>query len=297
VNSLIALKRVLRRLTAKRTARAGVRTPHICYALSLGDDTTYADLLNISAQCVRRVYPAARITVLTDDQSLPKAREELYSLIAAGAGIQSVGRFDGSVRQRSRFIKTQVRNILDGEFLFLDVDTVAVAEFSDILECELSLSAAIDRNLANPDGGFPAWVVPDFNRLGWPHPTALYLNTGVVFWKDNDEARALGRMWHRNWLHYTTSVDNPADQPAFNHSLDILGIRPKIMSDVFNARVGVSPRFADGAKIYHLLSGEERANGTFIDQLLVCFRTTRKVDHVLIDEVAERGTPWIAAKI
>jgi hypothetical protein len=100
-------------------------------------------------------------------------------------------------------------------------------------------------------------------------------------------------LWHDNWLRYHATVDNPADQPAFNHSIDVLGIEPKIMDDAFNARVGVSPEFAEGARIYHLLSGNERAEGTFIDQLLRRYRDTGSIDFSLIDAAVARGHPWI----
>ena len=108
----------------------------------------------------------------------------------------------------------------------MDADTVAVAEFSDLFRCEAPLCAAIDRNCVNPWGGFPAWAVPDFERLGWPHPTKLYLNAGILFWKDCATAHTLGQLWHQSWLRYTKMVDNPADQPAFNHSISVLGIEP-----------------------------------------------------------------------
>ena len=155
--------------------------------------------------------------------------------------VRSVGTFAGTARRRSRFVKTQARTVINGDFLYLDADTAPVAEFTALFDCKTPFAAAIDRNRIDPRGGFPAWVVPDFQRLGWRHPTRHYLNSGVVFWKDCTAARALGRLWHENWLHYTTTVDNPADQPAFNHTIDALGIEPTILDDAFNARVGVLP--------------------------------------------------------
>jgi hypothetical protein len=265
---------------------------HVCYTLAMDDDPIFADLIVISASCVRRLHPAARITILTDEQSQFNFGRVMRPLSDLASNIRSVGKFVGSPRLRSRFVKTQARNVLDGDFIYLDADTAPVSDFSALSECEAALSAAIDRNCVNPWGGFPTWVVPDFDRLGWEHPTKLYLNSGVVFWKDCDDARALGRLWHANWLRYITTVDNPADQPAFNHSIAALGIEPKIMDDVFNARVGVSPEFANGARIYHFLSGDERAKGTFIEELLRRYRMNGEVDFSLIDDAVKRGHPW-----
>ena len=292
---LSALNRSLRYQVAAIRAAFSRLDLHICYSLSLDDDTSHADLLNVSARCVRRVHPRARITVLTDKQSLATTILHLTNLTNNGVSIRSVGRFSGDARQRSRFVKTQARSVIAGDFLQLDADTVAVSEFSAVAECDAPLSAAIDRNLVNPEGGFPSWVIPDYQRLGWPQPTEFYLNTGVVFWKESPEARALGRTWHENWLKYFGTADNPADQPAFNHNLNALGIRPKIMSDFYNARIGVSRKFAQ-ASIYHLLSGNERANGTFIDELVAHYRINGTVDFTLIDKTAKRGEPWMKTR-
>lgn len=264
---------------------------HVCYALAMDRDPEFADQAIISAASVRKLYPNSTITILTDDDSL-NFFANLRELCVLASDIRSVGRFPGSPRHRSRFIKTQARCVLDGDFLYLDADTVAVGEFGGLLDCDAPFSAAIDRNRVNPWGGFPPWVVPDYERLGWRYPTNLYLNAGIIFWKDCDAARVLSRLWHWNWLHYTITVDNPADQPAFNHSLDALGIEPKIMDDAFNARVGVSPVFAHGARIYHLLSGDERAEGTFLDELLNRYRESGQVDLSLIDDAAACGHPW-----
>jgi hypothetical protein len=292
-NLVTALKRTGRRLMAAARARMAAKPLHVCYALAMDGDPIYADMITISALCVRRIYPTAKLTILTDDESLQNIGRELQHLVAAGADVRSVGKFDGSPRRRSRFIKTRLRSSVDGDVLYLDADTAAVRKFDGLLECDAPLSAAIDRNRVDPRGGFPAWVVPDFERLGWRHPTRFYLNAGVIFWRDCDAARALGKLWHENWLRYTTSVDNPADQPAFNHSIDALGLEPKIMDDAFNARVGVSREFAKGARIYHLLSGDERAHGTFIDLLLTRYRQTGKIDFRLIDDAVDHGHPWI----
>jgi hypothetical protein len=280
---------------------AGLKKPspsgkklHVCYALSLDDDTAYADLITISARSVTRIYPASRITILTDDESLAHFGNSMPGLLNVSLDIKSVGTYAGPPRLRSRFVKTQVRNVLDGDFLYIDADTVAVSRFDEILECDAPISAAIDRNLVNPAGGFPNWVVPDFDRLGWRHPTRVYLNAGVVFWKDCDQARALGQLWHQNWLYYTKTVDNPADQPAFNHSIDELRIEPEIMRDAFNSRIGVSPEFAKGARIYHFyIEGENKPEGTIIDELLMRYRRTGQVDFSLIDSAQKRGHPWL----
>lgn len=65
---------------------------------------------------------------------------------------------------------------MEGDFLYLDADTVPVGRFDEIFTSKAPLSAAIDRNRASPCGGFPAWAEPDFDALGWARPTKMALN-------------------------------------------------------------------------------------------------------------------------
>jgi hypothetical protein len=267
---------------------------HVCYALACDLEPRYADLIAVSARCVRRIYPNARITVLTDHESLANIKYTIPRLSTVVSEIRPVGRLIGDPRRRSRFVKTQARNVLDGDFLYLDADTVPVGKFDKLFERAAPLSAAIDRNRVDPNGAFPEWVVPDFKQMGWRYPTKRYLNGGVVYWKDCSEARDLGRLWHETWLRYASKVLNPADQPSFNHSMDELGLEPEIMDDTFNARVGVSAQPASGVRIYHFCAEDnERPKGTILDALLAGYRQTGEVDFALIDRAVSRNDPWL----
>src|SRR5580704_8513167 len=169
---------------------------HVCYVLSTNGEPYYGDLLAVSAKAVRRLYPDARMTIVTDERSLDFARPLADRLAAS---VRSAGTYRGDVRVRSRFAKTQVRELIDGDFLYLDADTLPVARFDELFACRAPLGAALDRNRTNPSGAFPADQAGYFQRLGWPHPTPLYVNSGVVFWRDCPAARELGRSWHANW--------------------------------------------------------------------------------------------------
>ena len=99
---------------------------HVCYALSIDGHSVYADLVTISALCVKRIYPASKITILTDDSSVRNFGSALQRLLDVATEMRSVGKFFGSPRLRSRFVKTQARSQLEGDFLYLDADTVSV---------------------------------------------------------------------------------------------------------------------------------------------------------------------------
>jgi hypothetical protein len=262
----------------------------VCYVLSTDGDPRYCDLAAVSIASLKRVHPSARVTILTDDESLPAVRAARRLPRGGSISVRSVGGFVGSPRVRSRFVKTQMRGAMDGDFLYLDADTVVIGALDEICGCRAPLAAAVDRNRDAPSGGFPAWVVPGFERLGWPYPTRNYLNNGVIFWKDCAEAHEFGRLWHANWLKYHATVDNPADQPAFNHSMSAIGLIPEILDDRFNARVTVSPEFFAGARIIHYYAhGAERPDLASLDRLMARTRSRAPLNGWLNSETLGIG--------
>jgi hypothetical protein len=263
----------------------------ICYAVATDGDRRYVDLAAISALAAKQRHPSLRVTILTDDHSLPMVSSWLAPHGLAKS-VRSVGRCPGQMGVRSRFAKTQVRKFVDGDVLYLDADAIPVADFDELFEADNGpVCAAIDRSPGSPAGsGFPSWAAPAFERLGWPHPTDYYLNSGVVLWRDTPVARQLGRLWHENWRRFFKTSADFADQPAFNYSMRSLGISPTIMSDRFNARVGLSPAFRSGASIYHFYASDDAlpTRGA-IEDLLGRFQNGEKIGSAAIDKALVRS--------
>jgi hypothetical protein len=259
------------------------RQIQVCYAVSADADQRYVDLVVISALAVKRIYPAAKITVLTDDQSLPLV-SSLLDRYGLARKVRSTGKYVGPAGARSRFVKTQARTVVDGDFLYLDADAIPVARFDKLFRSKGPVCAAIDRSPKAPAGsGFPSWAEAAFQRLGWPYPPPHYLNGGVVFWRDTPITRRLGRLWHENWLRFYNASDDYADQPSFNYSLSSLGIVPQIMHDKYNARVGLRLEFADQASIYHFYASDNGTPGSAaVDELLSKFRDGAALDLLTI---------------
>ena len=263
----------------------------VCYALATDGERRYVDLVAISALAVRQIHPAAKITILTDDRSLPIITS-LLDAYGLATHVRSVGAYASWVGARSRFAKTQVRQFVDGDFLYLDADAIPVASFDELFrKTKGPLCAAIDRSPKAPAGsGFPSWAEPTFDRLGWSHPPPFYLNSGVVLWRDTPMSRRLGKLWHQNWLRFFDMSKDFADQPAFNYSLNSLGISPAIMHDRYNARVGLSREFADGASIYHFYASDDGLPGRMaVEEMLTKFRAGVALDGSAIDAALARS--------
>src|SRR5437764_4216 len=92
------------------------RQIQVCFALATDGERRYVDLAALSALAVRRIHPRAKIIVLTDDQSL-RAVSSTLEPYRLSATVRSVGEYSGETGPRSRFVKTQVRQFVDGDFV------------------------------------------------------------------------------------------------------------------------------------------------------------------------------------
>jgi hypothetical protein len=267
------------------------QTIHVCYAIATDGEPRYVESVAASARALKQLYPSAKITVLTDDRSFSVVTQ-LLKRYRLARKVRSVGAYAGNMGARSRFVKTQVRQFIVGDFLFLDADAIPVRPFDELFqEHSGQLCAAIDRSPKEPDGNsLPPWAERAFERLGWSYPKPFYLNGGVVLWPDTPLLRQLGKLWHENWRRFYESSDDFADQPSFNYSIYSLGISPEILHDRYNARVALSADFAVGASIYHFYASDENLSGRMaLEQLLIKLRAGGTINLGAVDAALADG--------
>src|SRR5438046_2784323 len=139
------------------------------YVLVSGEINRYATLCFLSALSVRGVDPDARITLLTDESTATALRAASHRLLPLIDDVAAV-REEGSPKLISRVLKTTMLQRVRESFIFLDVDTLAVAPLADQMRASASLQLALDRFPNYPEPGFPTWVEPLYVKLGWRHP-------------------------------------------------------------------------------------------------------------------------------
>lgn len=153
---------------------------------------------------------------------------------------------------KSRYLKTTLRSHLAGDFLYLDVDAVIVdPRFLTQLDCEC-VAASQNRDHCDHIGIFPDNIGRlIYEPLGWDYPFLPYVNSGVMFCRDNAQCHALYSRWHELWNEQVTRMGRHLDQTALNRALWESPSRLKLMAPEFNAPVDVGPEFQTGAWIYH----------------------------------------------
>lgn len=155
-----------------------------------------------------------------------------------------------SVLQRSRYIKTSLRKILYGAFLYLDTDTIICDTLDDIDFFDGDICAVADNHSGDI---LELQVEATPKELDWKYlaGTKQY-NGGVIYVKDTADAALFFEQWHQNWEH-SASFNINYDQLSLRKTNLESGVEISEIDGIWNcqmARESSSP-FRANAKILH----------------------------------------------
>ena len=234
----------------------------VVYCLTSDGADLYAAMTQVSAATLRATNPGAEIRVVLDPASakaLGLARHGLLELVD-GLEVREVP--EGlSATARNRWLKTQLRLLLKGPFLFLDSDTVVRgpihALIPDGVNGDVAAAANNSRDLrseqiwdedrqALESLGWLEPLNPDMEANPWP-----YCNGGVLGYADSPGAAAFARCWHGLWQEGLERLGRPRDQPALNTALRRSGARLLVLPHRCNAQYKANPTVWPEALIWH----------------------------------------------
>lgn len=203
----------------------------IVYVVVSGTESIYAEQAWASAWSLRQHTPNAHITLCCDEDTVKFIRQALPQMLNVIDELKSVA-IDGSytAMQRSRWLKTNLRRLIEGDFLFIDTDTLVTADLSGIDDMSCSIGAVADLHKPLSEGGF---------------------NSGVLYVKDDAAAHHLFELWHTQWKENATHGIN-FDQPALWAVCDALGEGCITeLGGEWNVQIELNINYLSSAKIVH----------------------------------------------
>ena len=186
------------------------------YALVSSENDYYAEQAVISMHTLRRHNPGCRIVLATDSPTLDTLtgnRSLIKEYVDECVVIDSPAGF--TPLQRSRYVKTLIRRYVEGDFLYLDVDTVIMGPLDDLERYEGDVAATLFRHIRHWNEGSVPDRLAEFYRqthIEEPLHITAYYNGGVILCKDNENGRRLFDAWHRFWLESSTKYGYHFDQ-------------------------------------------------------------------------------------
>ena len=108
-----------------------MKTP-IVYVLISSEQDYFLEEFWVSLFSLRQFHPKDKVIVVTDEPTSHRIddRPELKEMISEVIIVPLPDEYNG--RLRSRTLKTTVRNIIDGDFLTIDTDTVICKPLDEV---------------------------------------------------------------------------------------------------------------------------------------------------------------------
>jgi hypothetical protein len=268
----------------------------VCYCLTTEGRDSHAAATYISVRSVRRLHRQARIVLLLDVVSASALERNRHPLLAHVDEVMTVRAPAGPPAIRNRYMKTQQRQLLTGDFLYLDADTIVIRRLDELFAVSAPFAAAANHNRAvvSMSDSMLAGDLAIFSANGWNVPNQTYVNGGVLLFRDVPSTHAFAELWHRKWSD-SSSKGPHFDQPALNSALCDSGLAYALLPDRFNAQVQIRPTVASGAHIWHIYTSMPGtlAPATGFDVLLDQFLARGTLDEMALDRFCRQPDPWL----
>lgn len=154
--------------------------------------------------------------------------------------------------QRSRWIKTSLRNLIKGDFLFIDTDTIITDTLEDIDNFEGEIGAVKDKHA-------PIKLNKDREKLllwskqdNWTYSDNLaYFNSGVMFVRDCELTHVFFQEWNKRWQFCSTQYHRFYDQSSFAATNEFYQYPIKELPGEWNCQPTNGVAYLHKAKIIH----------------------------------------------
>jgi hypothetical protein len=269
--------------------------PAICFVLAAKDLGLYADMAAVAALAVRRLHPQARIILVTDEPTARAIDQGKHALadIVSEIIVQKTGADVPTVS--SRHLKTSLRQLVKGDYLYLDNDAIAVRPLDRGWPKRADLAVARDRN----QRGITPLSLPSVEKLraelAWEFRMDRYLNSGVAFVRDTPAAHDFYAEWHRRWRQ-TLSLGIWQDQFSFNSASTTGTATIAILPDRDNWVTHSTAMLRGRARIFHFFASvydDEIPGNTLLGHLISRFQRDSALDEATIACAARDNFPWM----
>ena len=225
----------------------------IVYVLISSDKDLFLEELWVSLFSLRIYHPEAIVKVLADEPTAKRIHDHsaLNAMITEVVTVKVP--MDYSPTARSRVIKTTIRNVIKGSYLFIDTDTVICHSLNEIDEIQYDIAAVPDCHLSLKQDPFRAFKIQNMkNAFKLDISDAeFFFNSGVMYVSDNDLTHNFYKRWHENWQEYLIDNKRRADQPPLIKTDKEFGYIIKQLPDVFNCQMTMSMKYYYEAYILH----------------------------------------------
>lgn len=157
---------------------------------------------------------------------------------------------DRNKQYRSRYLKTSLREILEGDFLYLDLDTIICDRIEESFFTNDVMGVDDCHFLPQDHPGWPQFT-KQIRKSGFSEKfIAHYVNSGVLWMKDSPKCHEFAALWHGLWEE-CVGRGVYVDQPSLNEANKRMNGILTLLPGGLNCQVSATMRFFNDAEILH----------------------------------------------
>ena len=225
----------------------------VVYVLVSSEQDVFLEELWASLFSLRIHHPEAKVMVLTDASTSQRimVRKNLRDMFSEVVTVKVPDHY--SQKERSRHIKTSVRNIIDGAFLYIDTDTIICKSLEGVDKLNYDIAAVPECHIPLSDNPFKESVYSTIEKIYGTdiHDCTYWFNGGVMYVADNMRTRQFYQKWNDNWSFSCFQKGNSQDQPSLVKTDRDMGYIIQPLPDIYNSQVAMSLKYFADAAIVH----------------------------------------------
>lgn len=234
----------------------------IVYVLTSSNNDFYLEQTLLSVYSLRIYNKDAEVYLITDKETnstFVGTRHSIVNFFTDIIVVETPSHFN-NVR-KSRFLKTKVRDVIYGDFLFVDSDTIITQSLESIDDIDIEIGGVSDKHVKIEDHPLKDTIIKQVSRTGLLINTDLpYINSGVFYVKDTPLAHDLYKRWHAKWMEMQSI--QTLDQPPLAWVNHEMGYPIKLLPDYWNCQViDGGLKFLNKSFIIHYFASSKNSNG------------------------------------
>ena len=190
------------------------------YTLTSTPNDEYYEQFLLSVTSLKLIMPHAHVILLCDSktkETLTGKRSEYEKLVSQTVAVDAPG--DLSQIEVSRWVRTSMRRLVKGDFLFLDGDTIVTDDLSSTAQPGMNFAACLDKHSLIAAHSKKDSIIDKNDHLGFDsHVSGKHFNGGVLFCADTPQTHKIFERWHELWL-FSKGKKITRDQPALNMAI------------------------------------------------------------------------------
>jgi hypothetical protein len=264
----------------------------VVYVVTTEGRDMYSVMTRISVASLRISNRSYQIMMVCDPEStaaMQRKRDPLLGDVDEWVTFETA---TGDAAFRNRFLKTNLRNLIEGNYLFLDSDTLIRGDLSEIFSLTADIACAANHSKHLFERQISEEDKAALKAMEWQTRDDVYVNGGLMLCNDTPGARRFAADWHRRWLACWEWTERYRDQPALNAAIFATGPNMATLSPRFNAQVKTAPETAADAIVWHVYTSLNDRPITAFEVLLKRMLKGGDFAPAEVESMIRRAHPW-----